>query len=172
MKGKKLEKLIRKLIISIERERNDMTKSEIVENQVLKNDHMFTECDDAQKNKIRNLIIRLLHHRDEIDYNISENYITLSQYEKKLSKKSTHSTSTIRNSYFHLEIIKDSGFVLNCNDRKILMKDVTLFDEIKPKIKEIFDKINQDNFNELYNVIMKDSGLNRESNLDEILSAF
>jgi hypothetical protein len=38
-----------------------------------------------------------------------------------------------------------------------------------PKIKESFDKINLDNFNELYSSVMKDNGLNRESNLDELL---
>jgi hypothetical protein len=41
-----------------------------------------------------------------------------------------------------------------------------------PKIKEAFDKVNLDNFNELYSSIMKDNGLNRESNLDELLSGF
>lgn len=55
---------------------------------------------------------------------------------------------------------------------KIFMKDTSLFDEIKPKIKEIFDKINQENFNDLYNILMVDNGLSRESNLDEILNDF
>ena len=41
-----------------------------------------------------------------------------------------------------------------------------------PKIKEAFDTINLENFNELYSSIMKDNGLNRESNLDELLEDF
>ena len=41
-----------------------------------------------------------------------------------------------------------------------------------PKIKETFDTINLENFNDLYNSIMKDNGLNRESNLDELLNGY
>jgi hypothetical protein len=41
-----------------------------------------------------------------------------------------------------------------------------------PQIKEIFDSINLENFNELYSTIMKDNGLNRESNLDDLLAGF
>ena len=74
--------------------------------------------------------------------------------------------------YFHLEIIKEVGYNINCNNRRVLIKDVTLYDEMLPKIKEIFDNINLDNFNELYSSIMKDNGLNRESNLDKLLDEF
>ena len=72
----------------------------------------------------------------------------------------------------HLEIIKEVAYNINCNGRRVLIKDITLYDEMFPKIKEAFDKVNLDNFNELYSSIMKDNGLNRESNLDELLSGF
>ena len=51
-----------------------------------------------------------------------------------------------------------------------MMRDITLYDEMKEEIKKISDGINQDNFIQLYNAVMKESGLNRESNLDELLT--
>ena len=80
--------------------------------------------------------------------------------------------SNLNKLYFHLEIIKEVGYNINCNNRRVLIKDVTLYDEMLPKIKETFDNINLDNFNELYSSIMKDNGLNRDSNLDELLANF
>ena len=52
------------------------------------------------------------------------------------------------------------------------MKDTTLYDEMKPQVKQIFDELNRENFKELYTVVMKDNGLNRESNLDDLLRDF
>lgn len=171
MKSKKIEKIVKRIVSSIrneeQKERSDiMLKSTIEEPSM---DYMFTESDDECKKKIRNLVPRLLSLRDQIEFNLSERRMTLSsRYEQnKYSPKSSN-----KNTYFHIEILKDSGFILNCNERKIFMKDASLFDEIKPKVKEIFDKINQENFNELYNIVMVDNGLSRESNLDEILNAF
>ena len=84
----------------------------------------------------------------------------------------SNNTNNLHKIYFHHEIIKEVGYNINCNGRRVLIKDITLYDEMFPKIKEAFDKVNLDNFNELYSSIMKDNGLNRESNLDELLSGF
>lgn len=119
--------------------------------------------------KIRNLIIRLAQKRDDIEHNINDYTISLQASDRKLYSNNTNNLHKI---YFHLEIIKEVGYNINCNGRRVLIKDITLYDEMFPKIKEAFDKVNLDNFNELYSSIMKDNGLNRESNLDELLSGF
>jgi hypothetical protein len=170
MKSKKIEKIVKRIVTSIrneeQKERSDMMVKSTIEEPSM--DYMFTESDDQCKKRIRNLVPRLLSLRDQIEFNLFERRMTLgSRYEQKYSTKNSN-----KNTYFHIEILKDSGFILNCNERKIFMKDTSLFDDIKPKVKEIFDKINQENFNELYNIVMVDNGLSRESNLDEILNAF
>lgn len=170
MKSKKIEKIVKRVVTSIrseeQKERSDMMANSNIEEPSM--DYMFTESDEQCKKRIRNLVPRLLSLRDQIEFNLFEKRMVIgSRYEQRHSIKSSN-----KNTYFHIEILKNSGFILNCNERKIFMKDTSLFDEIKPKIKEIFDKINQENFNDLYNILMVDNGLSRESNLDEILNDF
>jgi len=153
MKNKKLIRLIKETVREAYYE--TVPKSEA---KLSSNDFNFTESTDETKQKIRNLIIRLAQKRDDIEHNINDYTISLQASDRKL--------------YFHLEIIKEVGYNINCNGRRVLIKDITLYDEMFPKIKEAFDKVNLDNFNELYSSIMKDNGLNRESNLDELLSGF
>jgi hypothetical protein len=139
------------------------------ESKLPSNDFNFSESSEETKLKIRNLIIRLAQKRDDIEYNINDYTISLQSSERKMY---SGNNSNLNKLYFHLEIIKEVGYNINCNNRRVLIKDVTLYDEMLPKIKETFDNINLDNFNELYSSIMKDNGLNRDSNLDELLANF
>jgi len=164
MKNKKLIRLIKETVREAYYE--TVPKSEA---KLSSNDFNFTESTDETKQKIRNLIIRLAQKRDDIEHNINDYTISLQASDRKLYSNNTNNLHKI---YFHLEIIKEVGYNINCNGRRVLIKDITLYDEMFPKIKEAFDKVNLDNFNELYSSIMKDNGLNRESNLDELLSGF
>ncbi len=171
MKKKKISKLVKMVVTESNNLRYDqlsVKKSyDNDSNSPSSNDEIFTTSDDQTKKKIRNLIIRLLHHRDEIHFNSNERTLNLnSRMEEKIRSTSTKS------SYFNLEVIKDVGFIINCNDKRTHIQDTLLYDEIKPQIKQIFDKVNLENFNGVYSSIMKDSGLSRESNLDDLLSDF
>lgn len=168
MKKKKLSKII---IKSIKKYKESISLSKLsvaksVDNEIssTSNDNLFTETDDVTRLKIRNLVTRLLKNRDDLDHSINEHCISLYS---KYSPQKQH-----QNSDFHIEIIKDTGFTLSCNGKRILMKDIDLFNDVKPNIKEIFDDINRDNFKKLYESIMVETGLNRESNLDDLLSNF
>lgn len=173
MKKKKLSKII---IKSIKKYKESISLSKLsvsksVDNEIAStsNDNLFTETDDVTRLKIRNLVNRLLKNRDDLDHSINEHCISLYS---KYSPQKQHHTSNVKNSDFHIEIIKDTGFTLSCNGKRILMKDIDLFNDVKPNIKEIFDDINRDNFKKLYESIMVETGLNRESNLDDLLSNF
>lgn len=165
MKNKKLIRLIKETVREAYYETVPMKE----QSKVTSNDYNFTESTDETKQKIRNLIIRLAQKRDDIEHNINDYTISLQASDRKLYSNNTNNLHKI---YFHLEIIKEVGYNINCNGRRVLIKDITLYDEMFPKIKEAFDKVNLDNFNELYSSIMKDNGLSRESNLDELLSGF
>jgi hypothetical protein len=165
MKKKELIKLIKDSV----REAYYETVPIKSESKLSSNDFNFTETTDETKQKIRNLIIRLAQKREEIEHNINDYTISLQASERKMYSNNNTGMNKL---YFHLEIIKEVGFNINCNGRRVLIKDVTLYDEMLPQIKEIFDSINLENFNELYSTIMKDNGLNRESNLDDLLAGF
>lgn len=176
MNKKKLSKLI---IKSIKKYKESVSLSKLSEakcNEIspTANDNLFTETDEKTRLKIRNLVLRLLKNRDDLDHSINEHCISLySKYNpQKQHYTSNVAISNVTSSDFHIEIIKDIGFTLSCNGKRILMKDIELFNDVKPNIKEIFDNINRDNFTKLYESIMVETGLNRESNLDDLLSEF
>ena len=59
--------------------------------------------------------------------------------------------------------------ILSFNEQRLGFKDESLYDDTIDQIRTTFDKLNQENFLEIYSKIMKDSGLARNSNLDELL---
>ncbi len=168
MKKDKLIKLIKESVKDAWYE----TQISKAEAKMSSNDFNFSESSEESKQKIRNLILRLAKKRDEIEYSISEH--TISIYATERPNNSQYPSNQLKSNsiYFHIEIIKEVGYNINCNNRRVLIKDTTLYDEMLPKIKETFDTINLENFNDLYNSIMKDNGLNRESNLDELLNGY
>jgi len=162
MNKKKLYKLIKKAVNDGNNQRYKLKDTPVTEERI--NDALFSESTEESKTKIRNLITRLSHHRDELDYNINETTINISSSYQENFKNNKPS------SHFNIQIIKGVGFIINFNESRILMKDITLYVEMKEQIKKVSDQVNQDNFTELYSAIMKDNGLTRESNLDDILN--
>lgn len=154
MKKRKLKKIIKE---SVKEAQYDLSPKKSIDNSLSRNDYTYTEASDDTKKKIRNLIIRLSKNRDSFDFNINEYSISF------------YSKSNI-NKYFNIDIIKEVGFNIHYSDKRVYIKDLTLYDEMVEKIKKEFDVINLDNFNELYSGIMKENGLSRESNLDDLLS--
>jgi hypothetical protein len=162
MKKRKLSKLVRGILAEINesKKRLDEPVSPMSEN-----DYNYTQSSDDNKKKIRDLILGLSKKRDELQIRINDWNITLNS-ETNLSS----SSNSKKLSYFHIEIIKDLGFNIHCDDKRIMMRDENLYSDILPKMKEIFDEINLMNFDDVYSTIMIDNGLARESNLDELLS--
>jgi hypothetical protein len=163
MKKRKLSKLVRGILTEINESRKGM--SEPV-SPMSENDYNYTQLDDKNKKKIRDLILGLSKKRDEFQIRINEWSISLNT-ENLIPINS----SSKRGTYFNIEIVKDVGFHIHCNDRRVMMKDENLYADILPKMKEIFDEINITNFNDVYSSIMIDNGLIRDANLNELLSS-
>jgi hypothetical protein len=158
MKKRKLKKLIKE---SVKEAQYDLSpKRSVSDKDLSRNDYNYTDASEDTKSKVRNLIIRLAKKRDSIDFNITE--YAISFYSKSHNTKSQ---------YFNIDILKDVGFNITYNDNRVYLKDIKLYDEMLDKIKKEFDEINLSNFTELYNGLMKENGLSRESNLDELLSS-
>ena len=108
MKKKELIKLIKESVRESYYE-NVPVKSEA---KIASNDFNFTESTDETKQKIRNLIIRLVQKRDDIEHNINDYTISLQASERKMY---SNNSNTLHKIYFHLEIIKEVGYNINCN---------------------------------------------------------
>jgi hypothetical protein len=160
MKKKKLSKLAIK-ISNILREPIMEVKSDISFNE-----YMFSECGDDIKKKIRNMIFRLIGLRDQLSISISEKLISITSDRLK----SPTNSKNVYSDYFSIEIIKDVGYIMNYKEKRLAYKDILIYDDLIEQIKITFSKLNDINFNEMYNDVMIDSGLVRDSNLDDLLS--
>lgn len=166
MNEKKLYKIIKKAFLDIKNE--DMVIKESLNSY---NDMLFTESDEDIKKRSRNLIFRLLTLRDQLHININDKTISISSelYKLKNTKLGIGKTQNY-DEYFSLEIIDKVGYILSYSDKRFAFKDEFLYEETIVQINIIFKKVNHQNFEEIYQTIMKESGLARESNLDDLLS--
>lgn len=67
-------------------------------------------------------------------------------------------------------MIKNIGFsVVRGYNKRSNYKDTNIFDDLESLIKDRLRVINKENFNDIWNTIMVDSGLIRDNNLLDIL---
>lgn len=172
MRKKELKKILKKSLIDFKnkvdkKEKLKYSKSMIepVSNQF--NDYMFSDTNEENKSQIRNMIFRLLTLRDQLSINITDDRITISSdYGLKPYKNNLNYQNS---DYFHLDVINKTGYLLNYKEKRVAFKDESLYDDIVDKIKKIFEDLNNKNFEDLYNEVLVESGLARESNLDDLL---
>jgi len=163
MKKKKLSKLAMK-ISNILREPIMEVKSDMSFNE-----YMFSECGDDIKLKIRNMIFRLIGLRDQLSISINEKLISITSDRLKGPTNSKNNPVYSNYDYFSIEIIKDVGYIMNYKEKRLAYRDILIYDDLIEQIKITFSKLNDINFNEMYNNVMIDSGLVRDSNLDDLL---
>jgi hypothetical protein len=169
MKKKTLKKIIENSISNSLNYRND--KYDPIAEKNSYNDFIFTNSNDETKKRSRNLIYRIISLRDKLNFHISDNSININSELSRLKNTNHKSspTSIYSDEYFSLEIIKNVGYLLSFNEQRLGFKDESLYDDTIDQIRTTFDQLNQENFLEIYSKIMKDSGLARNSNLDELL---
>ncbi len=132
----------------------------------------YNDYDEVVSERAKKLIVNLFQHRDKLGFHISEHELYIGCDDLKSVKKprSTNNLSTYSN-YIQIYVYKDRGFTLNYNDVGITKyKDSNMYAELLPQIKQINSDINRNNFEETYQQIMKDSGVIREANLDEVFN--
>lgn len=166
MNKKKLYKVFKKAILDVKKQEESKYTAIPMNEKNSYNDLLFTESDDDIRKRSRNLIFRLLTLRDQLHININDRVISISSELSKLKGKSTQSYDE----YFSLEIIDKVGYILSYSEKRFAFKDEFLYEETIDQINIIFKKVNHQNFEEIYQTIMKESGLARESNLDDLLS--
>jgi hypothetical protein len=172
MNKKKLYKVFKKVILDVKKqEESKYTDTAIpMDEKNSYNDLLFTESDDDIKKRGRNLIFRLLTLRDQLHININDRTISINSELTKLKGKSSNTNHVNYDEYFSLEIINKVGYILSCYEKRFAFKDEYIYEETIEKINMVFKKVNQQNFEEIYQSIMKESGLARESNLDDLLN--
>jgi len=152
MKEKKLKK-IAKLIT------NHLETPKLVREQEYR-----AEYDADVSEKLKKFIINVI----QLHINVDDNRFCISANDIKTIKKSNINNKISDDNYLEISV-DDKGFYLNYGYRKrSRYTDETMFNELLPIIKKRNKEINSENFNEIWEEVMIDSGIMRDNNLNEL----
>ncbi len=169
MKEKKLKKIIQ---LAVEEFREKMEDRKVCSESRYTGD--WAEYDEEVSEKLKKMLLNLLNYRNNININIGEYSLSISTNNLTDVKKIKNTFPTKQpindDDYFSIEIIKETGFMINkgYNIRSQYL-DTKMYDEILPLATNKLKDINSENFNDIWNVVMKESGLMRDNNIDELL---
>ena len=169
MKKKKLNKIAKLIFKEIKNFEQQPKKLRIKEE--LQRGIDWATYDQSVSDKFTKMIL-LLTNYPNINLNIDDERIHLSTGDITLIKKSSSKINQTYSEETHLElsIIKNIGFTINLGYKlRSNYKDEQLFTKLKPILTEKLQQINKDNFHDIWNELMKESGIIRDNNLDEIL---
>lgn len=160
MKKKKLKKLSKFIVSEI---RNGDKISKPIREHI-----DYCDYDSSVSERLKSLIINLIQYKQNIHINISDSYFNISTNDiKKLKLPATKHTY---NDEEYLEIsVNLEGFTINKGyNIRSNYKDENIFNELKPIVSERLLEINRENFNEIWESIIKDSGIIRDNNLNQL----
>lgn len=164
MKEKKLKK-IAKLISN---------QLHVIESPMKGEVEYRAEYDSEVSDKLKKFILNVIQYKENLSITISEKHFTISTNDIKNIKKSNNNSNSI-NKYSnsdenYLEIFVDEkGFYLNYGYRKrSRYTDEEIFNELLSIVKQRNKEINSENFNEIWEEVMIESGIMRDNNLDEL----
>ena len=177
MKSKKIKK-IAKLIreeIKDETPRPTKIRSSIKEAENRISTDNWSEYDPEVSEKFKKMILNLVNYSNNINLNINSDNITISISDIKYVKsqknlKVNAPVNYTEDNFTEMSLIRNAGFIINYGYRlKSNYKDEKLFDELHPIISKRLKEINAENFNEVWCILMRESGIMRDNNLDEII---
>jgi len=170
MKSKKLKKLA-KFIHEEVRNYERPSKMKIQE-EISNGD--WSEYDNEVSEKFKKMVLNLANYRNNININIDDNRVSISTGDitkVKTPIKRNSNTLYSDDNYVEMSLIKNMGFTINYGYRlRSNYKDENLFDELKPILVQKLKEINAENFNEIWTDLMKESGILRDNNLNEIFN--
>ena len=163
MKKKKIDKLAKILAHELNHYRDTPMK---IEEQI-----DWSEYDKEVSDKFKKMFLNLISNRENIRLEMNDNLISVSTDDltslKKAHKKITLSSDE---NYLRLDVTKQ-GFQINRGYRqRTNFKDENIYDELIKDVKESQKKYNSEVFNQVWTEIMKDSGIVRDHNLDELFN--
>jgi len=166
MKSNKIKKIVKQTIEEM-REYDRPVKSVMYTND-------WGKYDSDVSDKVKTMILNLTNYRNNINISINSDSLSISTDNLSGVKKTYSNNGPVSKSndddYLSIEIIKNTGFTINKGYRtRTNYLDPKMFDELLPLLTEKLAQINSENFKEIWTDIMKESGLIRDNNIDELL---
>lgn len=164
MKTSKLKRIV-KLVVEEIREMDRPTKPQLYTDD-------WAQYNEVVSDKLKTMLLNLLNYRNNINININDNTLSISTNNLSGIKKTGNNSNRLTNDddYFSIEIIKETGFIINKGySVRTQYLDNKIYDEILPITTNKLKEVNSDNFNNIWNDVMKESGLMRDNNMDQLL---
>lgn len=165
MKEKKFKKIAEEVAKLISNQLIEKPTSTMIE-------EYRAEYDSEVSDKMKKFILNVIKYKENLNISISEEYINIATSDiKKIKKSNSQNIGKYPGSDDnYLEIsIDEKGFYLNYGYRKrSRYTDEKIFNELLPLVKQRNKEINSENFNEIWEEVMIESGIMRDNNLDEL----
>jgi hypothetical protein len=164
MKKKNIKKIVSLITNEI---RNEISNNYPVKSS---EEEYRSEYDPEVSEKFRKLVLNIIQYKENIIINIIDNRFSVSTNDVNVIKNSYIPKSKNYNEDDYLEIMVDEkGFYINLGYRKrSRYADDKMFKDLSPAIRERLKEINFENFDDIWNDVMKKSGVIRDNNLDEL----
>ncbi len=166
MKEKKLKNIIKEVLNEV-REYDRLDR--LVKSPTYTAD--WVEYDNEVSDKLKNMVLNLLNYKDNHNININEYSLSISTNDiSNIKKNNSNKLPSNEDDYLSVEIIKETGFSINKGySLRTQYIDNKIYDEILPLATAKLREINNNNFSNIWDVVMKESGLMRDNNIDELL---
>lgn len=164
MKKKDLKKIAK--IITEEIRNYNSPMAEKVE------EYTWCEYDSEVSNKFKKMILSLSNYKNNLRFDVNDSRISISTEDITLIKSGRSKSNQLYNeeNYLRIEVVKDGFSVNHGYNKRSFYKDDSMYNDLIDDIKDITKKINSDNFTEIWTDVMKESGVIRDSNLDDLLN--
>ena len=162
MKEKKLKKIIKLTIEEIRGYDGPVPMKE-------EGDTHRCEYDSEVSDKFKNMILNLINYKENLNINVDSERINISTNDIYSIKAKKRNTLNKDEDYLEIAIRKETGFEINRGYRvRTSYKDTKMYDELVDTVKSTMKQLNSENFNNIWSEVMKESGVLRDNNLNQI----
>jgi hypothetical protein len=164
MKKKKLKKLAKSLYKEINNLQKDLRPIREAIN--------YCNYDSKVSERFKKLVLCIIEYKENININVYNDVFSISVPDASLIKKPLQK-GRLHSDDNYLEIIvnKSEGFSINYGyTKRSNYKDVNIFNELHPIVDKRLKEINAENFGEILETLMKESGIMRDNNLEQLLN--
>ena len=161
MKEKKLKKIIKHVV--------DEIRGYDVPVPMKEEDINKCEYDSEVSDKFKKMVLNLINYKDNLNINVNSERITISTLDIYSIKNKATNKLNREEDNLEISIRKGSGFEICRGYRtRTSYQDTTVYDELVEQVKLSLKQLNSENFHGIWSEVMKESGVLRDNNLNEI----
>jgi hypothetical protein len=162
MKKKKLKK-ISKFIVSEIRNVEKMT-------QPVRESINYCDYDESVSDKMKSLIVNLIKYKENVNINVNETQFNISASDIKNIKLPRIKNSYSEDDFLEISVNKEGFTISKGYNSRSNYKDESIFNDLNEIVSKRLIEINKENFTEIWEDILKESGIMRDNNLNQLFN--